>query len=589
MKRIILMLLILISILSFADKFADVKKIKENYIAYYYGEGVADNPSEASKYALNDLISQISVNISSDFTSKINDENEKSVELIVKSQTKASLKNINTISYENNNGDFFIFKYMKKSEIGEIFTQRKELIYSLFIQSEEAVEAGDIRTALKLLYFSNILLNSLPEEKVEYAGITFSTVIPYLLNDIIMNTKFYFVDSQVKLNNTTKEVVLKAMYNDIPVESIDYMYWDGHSDQNFRLRNGISVITLLGGDINKNKLRIRLKYNYEEEKNQISAVSDLWDIVKKAKYDNKKSISLLKKAKLDNNNSKWKTDNTEELSIKKQDKIKTGIENFIKSLKTQSFNYKNTKLQNKLASLLKYTHLEDVSMQESGRITKTYEGYEYRPIYVKTYYNTINTEAVEVLVLDFDKEGNLKDVNYSTKKDIYNAFVEKSKHTDDWEKRQVIVKFLEKYRTAFLTRDLKVLDEIFSEDAIIIVGNIRKADNSGNYEFKEEDKIEYNKYTKTQYLNNVKRMFRNRDDIFLDFYGLRLDKKNHMDGVYGLSMRQSFNSTTYSDEGYLFLLVDFNNDKPQIHVRSWQPKEWNDEKLNTLASFKVYK
>ncbi len=60
-------------------------------------------------------------------------------------------------------------------------------------------------------------------------------------------------------------------------------------------------------------------------------------------------------------------------------------------------------------------------------------------------------------------------------------------------------------------------------------------------------------------------------------------------GVYGVEMRQSYNSTTYSDEGYLFLLIDFSERDPLIYVRAWQPNEWNDSALVRTANFRIYK
>jgi len=54
-------------------------------------------------------------------------------------------------------------------------------------------------------------------------------------------------------------------------------------------------------------------------------------------------------------------------------------------------------------------------------------------------------------------------------------------------------------------------------------------------------------------------------------------------------MRQHYNSTSYSDEGYLFLLVDFNEEFPKICVRTWQPQEWSEEKLIKLSNYIVHK
>ena len=43
-------------------------------------------------------------------------------------------------------------------------------------------------------------------------------------------------------------------------------------------------------------------------------------------------------------------------------------------------------------------------------------------------------------------------------------------HGKDWGQRLEIVKFIEKYRTAFHTRNLATIDLMFAEEAIIIIG-----------------------------------------------------------------------------------------------------------------------
>lgn len=56
-----------------------------------------------------------------------------------------------------------------------------------------------------------------------------------------------------------------------------------------------------------------------------------------------------------------------------------------------------------------------------------------------------------------------------------------------------------------------------------------------------------------------------------------------------MEMRQSYASTAYSDEGYLFLLIDFTERDPLIYVRAWQPNEWSDSALVRTANFRIYK
>jgi hypothetical protein len=63
-------------------------------------------------------------------------------------------------------------------------------------------------------------------------------------------------------------------------------------------------------------------------------------------------------------------------------------------------------------------------------------------------------------------------------------------------------------------------------------------------------------YTKREYLENQQRVFDNQKDILIDFSTFEIVKKNNAPNVYGVEMRQNYSSTTYADEGYLFLLID---------------------------------
>lgn len=49
---------------------------------------------------------------------------------------------------------------------------------------------------------------------------------------------------------------------------------------------------------------------------------------------------------------------------------------------------------------------------------------------------------------------------------------------------------------------------------------------------------------------------------------------------YGVRLQQSWKSSTYSDEGYLFLMWEFFDDgrEPVVHVRAWQPMYVGKEK-----------
>ena len=53
-------------------------------------------------------------------------------------------------------------------------------------------------------------------------------------------------------------------------------------------------------------------------------------------------------------------------------------------------------------------------------------------------------------------------------------------------------------------------------------------------------------------------------------------------------MMQGWNTTNYSDVGYLLLVIDFaDDDKPLIHVRTWQPEKVGARTLSEDEKFKL--
>ena len=56
--------------------------------------------------------------------------------------------------------------------------------------------------------------------------------------------------------------------------------------------------------------------------------------------------------------------------------------------------------------------------------------------------------------------------------------------------------------------------------------------------------------------------------------------------VYGIQIQQDWNSSTYGDRGYLFLVLDMNDaDTTRIHVRTWQPHPDPVDGLFDLSKF----
>jgi len=139
--------------------------------------------------------------------------------------------------------------------------------------------------------------------------------------------------------------------------------------------------------------------------------------------------------------------------------------------------------------------------------------------------------------------------------------------------RKIILDYMEYFRSAYTTKDLPFLEQLFSEDALIVVGKVvRKAPRQGP-RYLSSEQIVYNLKSKREYLQRLKAVFEANKQIRVRFRDFNIKKHPTLEGIYGVSVKQNYTSDLYSDEGYLFLLWDFRDKTaPQIHVRTWQPR-----------------
>ena len=141
----------------------------------------------------------------------------------------------------------------------------------------------------------------------------------------------------------------------------------------------------------------------------------------------------------------------------------------------------------------------------------------------------------------------------------------------DAKRRHTILNYCEHFRTAYTTKDIDFLRQVFSDKALIIVGNVVKPiANDGKCQ--AENRVTFAIHSKRDYLNRLAKVFAANQKIDVRFSGFRIMRHPTMDGIYGVTLRQQYKSDRYSDDGYLFLLWDFRDrSMPLIHVRTWQP------------------
>lgn len=188
-------------------------------------------------------------------------------------------------------------------------------------------------------------------------------------------------------------------------------------------------------------------------------------------------------------------------------------------------------------------------------------------------------------VVDFDKNGRIADFRFSP----FSSGESLAMGGDivEAERQMIIRQYCERLRTAYNTKDTVFLNQVFSEDALIITGREIRTRNS---DMKPISKIQYTKQTKAEYLKRLQRCFENNRWIHVKFEAivdddgdtaLTITQSVVNPNFYGVRLRQEWvSSSGYHDEGYVFLLFDFTvEEEPVIHVRTWQPEFLGGRKL----------
>lgn len=139
--------------------------------------------------------------------------------------------------------------------------------------------------------------------------------------------------------------------------------------------------------------------------------------------------------------------------------------------------------------------------------------------------------------------------------------------------RRMILNYCEHLRTSYTTKDIDFLRQVFSQEALIIVGNVVHTASDGETAgITGDERVTFSLKTKREYLDRLEKVFAANKKIDVKFSDFHIMRHPTMDGIYGVSLKQKYTSDRYSDNGYLFLLWDFRDRAmPLIHVRTWQP------------------
>jgi hypothetical protein len=567
----------------------------KNDPSYIWGQGVGENLQAADDAAVKDLISQISINVDNQVETTIT--NEQSGEEAKSSvSTTGNLRVSSSVSLSNckrlvsEEGSYFIvLRYVAREEIDKMFDARKAKIDDLISAAERAEERYKIGDALRNYYWALKLIISIPEEHRSRMntedGALLTTEVRERIGAILDSIQISV--TRVEKAEDANSVELSFTYKNHPVTSCDYNYFDGFDWLTASVKDGVAMAEMPADT--KNML-FRMEYEFRRLWKSDPMVNTILEqLPARLPYPQaEKRVSLVEKkveapAAVPNTKAIAKEMSVDTLTVCNKKEVFNQadvVAPLIKAMETRQYDAVRPLCTENgwkwFEKLIKYGNAKIIERNEL-QITAFANGYLVRGIKAAFSFKKNSKTFVEDLVF-YIKDEQIEGINFGLEKGALEDILRHGMW--DPQSRLVLVNFLENYKTAYALERLDYLNAVFSEDALIIVGNKLPQPKASEITAVDQESYEHNRLTKSQYMAQLERVFAKQEYVNIQFEDASVKKTNRTSERYEIIIKQNYYSATYADKGYLYLLADISNPElPIIHVRVW------DENRNNLMNY----
>ena len=600
MRKIVFGILLMLPVVMTAQNWDYIRESGE----YYYGVGHGTNEQEASERAMADLIGMIATNVSSEFQYLMDEKNENG-KLEHQSRVHNCIKTYSTTTLTNvekwilgKEPNIQVRRYIKRSEMAKIYEDRETKAQDMVKIAEEALKKGKIDMALQYYYWAYSLIRSVqrPNMVKDDEGRVLVNMIPQNIEDILS-------DISVKYEKRDGDCVdLLFNYKDHPVSSLEFTYSDGRTECLGSAKDGRGMIEMVPGYMT-DTYHINIEYEYKGQARGDAEMQSVLDVITKKVF---KGAEFAVKGVTDKEPHLAKVETTgvnlnptQEQTVQKTDDYADIIAKVTETIRSRKY-----------SDAYKYFTLDGLEMYNklitygTGRVVGTPNikffksangnvvarglqmSFSFKSGTKKTF--------VEDVVFTFDKNQKIDNVAFGLGQVAENDIL--CKYAPGWKNdtREMIMEFMESYKTAYCLKRLDYIRSIFADDAIIIVGNVARPRTAQKtfldrpVTLEGQNVIRYNRYSKDEYLKNLERCFKRNEFINIRFLNNEVQwlEKYDKEELFAIQIGQEYHSATYGDRGYLFLLVDMtDHDSPQIKIRTWQPNEVAMEKLYNAGDF----
>lgn len=607
-RALTLTILAIFTMYSHAQSIDEIKK-NSNYI---WGEGNGTTMSDAEGEALRQMSVQISVSV---YNSSYDEEsNDNSVQkAVLQSVSSAKFTNVQMrVLEEEPNAKVFCF--MSRSEVKKMFEKRANHIVNMVDAGKTAESRMMIDEALRNYYWALVLAKTTPEPvEIEFNDKKgeATSLLPIKIKSVLA-----MINASVDEIQDGKNLILGFTYNGKPVSSLNFKYNDGQSIVGpIVARDGIGEASMASIPAD-GKLHLTYELRFRNEVDPTDSdiagafnagilpnINSSVAIAIKSNSKKKAAAPVLASAEMlaaQPTNDKrsiamQNADNTDDLQ-----KAVLAVEAAISSNNPKSaFNYFTPEGYTLFANL----------MAKNGKVTLVGKAQNHNFIIADGYIIGRATNIkrqfrngkafMEKLVYRFNPESRkIESVAFAltqrAENDIMNAAA-------SWPEvsRWAILNFMEDYQTAFALKRTDYINSIFSDDALIITGTILKKLNNAERAFDRSKSLDlggpkdiaYSQLSKTEYINRLRKIFNTREYVHLQFEDnvTRMIDLPAINGInkgaaFGIEIKQRYESTGYSDDGYLTMVFDTRGKLPIIHVRLWQPDKNNMMSLQEFIS-----
>ena len=587
-----------VNLLAYSRKEIESFRNNSNWLV---GVGKSSSETKSDQLAIKDLLSQITVQVEASFKDILTEEDGDVSEYCssaIGTYSSTRLDGAERNIFEED-GKYIVYRFIRKDDRNKIFNKREKLIKDYARRGYVAEKELRIGDALMNYYWSLVLLRTHPDwdriiESFNSREESLITFLPDRIRRIYSLLDFDIADKRYDKDDDLSLITLSATYQNKPIRNLDLKYYLGTDWSNPIEASQGKVLCEFNcslDDVPK-VLKINVLFNdsYKASHNpDLSKVLD--DMLCPSFRESRFEISLKNLALKPKINQSIKIEALDKnLSVEKFKPLSKKIIDAIESKCVQSITSESTEEgKQSFKDIIVYGNAkildENPTLYADKLNGKTY----LRGFQVQFDFPNNGREFNEELVFILNKQNKIEKINFAlspeAKKDILGKVV-----ATDTEKF-LIANFIEEYKTAYCTKNIAFIEKVFDNNALIIVGQILKKDKKnidGMYK-----KIGRNwqpvKYSKQQYIRNLKSVFAENEYINLHFEDSKVTRVNSdSTKIFGIQIHQYYYSQRYSDEGYLFLMFDLTKPKePKIYVRTWQPEKNPDGSIYGLNDFYI--